>query len=385
MKRVYIHDWLSGGNAGAEKVLSHMINVFQAPIFTTVYKFDDFKDVNISKMTVITSNLQKWPFITKLYRNLLPIMPYQVEQFDLREYETIISSSHAVAKGVLVNSDQLHISYVHSPMRYAWDLYHQYLDESGLKRGVKGLVAKIILHYIRLWDHSTSNRVDVFLANSKYVAKRIQRTYRRPAKVLYPPVEVQRFDHTQPREEFYLAMSRFVPYKKIDLIVETFNTLGYPLKVIGGGPDFNRIKTMAGSNVEILGKIDDRQVAELMARCKAFVFAADEDFGIVPVEAQAAGAPVIAYGKGGVLETVVPNVTGVFFGQQNVESLIRAIGIFEENIDMFDASTIRKHAESFAPARFERQFAAIVRVAEQAHVRGDDPETAVIQLELENL
>ena len=261
----------------------------------------------------------------------------------------------------------------------------KYLDESGLKRGVKGLVAKIILHYIRLWDHSTSNRVDVFLANSKYVAKRIQRTYRRTAKVLYPPVEVERFDHTQPREEFYLAMSRFVPYKKIDLIVETFNRLGYPLKVIGGGPDFNRIKAMAGSNVEILGKIDDSQVAELMARCKAFVFAADEDFGIVPVEAQAAGAPVIAYGKGGVLETVVPNVTGVFFGQQNVESLIRAVGIFEENIDMFDASTIRKHAESFAPARFERQFAAIVRVAEQAHVRGDDPETAVIQLELENL
>lgn len=381
----YIQDWLSGGFVGSEKVLAEMLATVKGPIYTMVHRPEDFVGTPLEYADVRTSAIQNWPKGVSHYRNYLPFMPYQVEQFDLTEYDTIVSSSHAVAKGVLVGAGQLHISYVHSPIRYAWDLYQQYLREANLTSGIKATLAKVILHYIRLWDHSTSNRVDVFLANSEYVARRIWRTYRRPARVLYPPVDVARFDHTKPREDFYLAMSRFVPYKKLDLIVETFSRLGKPLKVIGSGPDFDKVKAMAGPTVELLGRQGDAEVADLMSRCKALVFAADEDFGIVPVEAQAAGAPVIAYGKGGSLETVIPDKTGVFFGQQNFESLSRAIEIFEERADQFDPVVIRQHAESFAPERFRLEFATILTAAEQAKSMGQDPEAAVLNLKLENL
>ncbi|GGB76805.1 glycosyltransferase [Deinococcus soli (ex Cha et al. 2016)] len=384
-RHVYIQDWLAGGFAGSEKVLAEMLMARSGPIYTMVYRSEDFQGTPLEGATVFTSAIQKWPKGIENYRKYLPFMPYQVEQFDLTEYDTIVSSSHAIAKGVLVNAGQLHISYVHSPIRYAWDLYQQYLHEANLIRGVKAVLAKVVLHYIRLWDHSTANRVDVFLANSDYVARRIWRTYRRQARVLYPPVDVARFDHTQPREDFYLAMSRFVPYKKLDLIVETFTRLGKPLKVIGGGPDFEKVRALAGPTVELLGRQEDEVVADLMARCKAFVFAADEDFGIVPVEAQAAGAPVIAYGKGGSLETVIPDRTGVFFGQQNFESLSRAITIFEERAAQFDSSDIRRHAERFSPERFRREFEAILQAAEEAKRSGRNPETAVLELQLENL
>lgn len=384
-KTVLIQDWLAGGYAGSEKVLSEILNVRRAPIFTMVHQPRDFIGTPLENAEVYTSSIQKWPKGITNYRTYLPFMPYQVEQFDLTEYDTIISSSHAVAKGVLVNAGQLHVSYVHSPIRYAWDLYQQYLHESDLTRGLKATLAKVVLHYIRLWDHTTANRVDVFLANSDYVARRIWRTYRRQARVLYPPVDVARFDHTRPREGFYLAMSRFVPYKKLDLIVETFTRLGKPLKVIGSGPDFEKVRAIAGPTVELLGRQDDETVADLMSRCKAFVFAADEDFGIVPVEAQAAGAPVIAYGKGGSLETVIPDRTGVFFGQQNFESLSRAVAIFEEREAQFDSSYIRRHAEKFSPERFRREFEAILKAAEEAKLSGQNPEVAVLELQLENL
>ena len=382
----FIHDWLSGGNAGAEKVLSEMLCAKPGtPVYTLVHKPEDFKGTPLEHTEIYTSAIQHWPKGISHYRTYLPFMPYQIEQFDLTAYDTIVSSSHAVAKGVLVSAGQLHISYVHSPIRYAWDLYQQYLREANLTSGVKATLAKVALHYIRLWDHSTANRVDVFLANSEYVARRIWRTYRRPARVLYPPVDVDRFDHTRPREEFYFTMSRFVPYKKIDLIVETFTRLGKPLVVIGAGPDFDKVKALAGPNVELLGRQSDEVVADYMARCKAFVFAADEDFGIVPVEAQAAGAPVIAYGKGGTLETVVADQTGVFFGQQNVESLTRAVALFESKADEFDAAVIRQHAEKFRPERFRAEFTAILEAAEAAKARGEDPEKTVLALQLEAL
>ncbi|ULH15300.1 glycosyltransferase [Deinococcus sp. KNUC1210] len=384
-KTAYIQDWLAGGFAGSEKVLAEMMTTRRAPIYTMVYKSEDFRGTPLESAKVYTSNIQKWPKGISNYRNYLPFMPYMIEQFDLTEYDTIISSSHAVAKGVLVGAGQLHISYIHSPIRYAWDLYQQYLREANLTSGIKAVLAKIVLHYIRLWDHSTANRVDVFLANSQYVATRIWRTYRRPAKVLYPPVDVDRFDSARPREDFYLTMSRFVPYKKIDLIVEAFTKSGKPLVVIGGGPDFEKVKSLAGSNVHLLGRLPDAEVADYMARCKAFVFAADEDFGIIPVEAQAAGAPVIAYGKGGNLETVVADVTGVFFGQQNVESLERAVQIFESKAHTFNAATIRQHAEQFRPERFRAQFEAILNTAEEAKRQGADPEHAVMSLKLEQL
>ena len=349
MKTAFIQDWLAGGFVGSEKVLAEMLGTRNGPIYTLVHQPKDFRGTPLEGAEVHTSAIQHWPRGVKNYRTYLPFMPYQIEQFDLTAYDTIISSSHAVAKGVLVGAGQLHISYVHSPIRYAWDLYQQYLREANLTSGVKATLAKIVLHYVRIWDSSTANRVDVFLANSQYVARRVWRTYRRPARVLYPPVDVDRFDHTRPREDFYLTMSRFVPYKKLDLIVETFTRLGRPLVVIGGGPDFEKVKALAGPNVQLLGRQSDENVANLMSRCRAFVFAADEDFGIIPVEAQAAGAPVIAYGKGGNLETVVADRTGVFFGQQNMESLTRAVGFFEERQPLFDAAVIRQHAEQFRP------------------------------------
>lgn len=380
---VYVQDWLAGGFAGSEKVLAEMLATRQAPIYTLVHKPEDFVGTPLEHAEVHTSAIQKWPKGVSNYRTYLPFMPYQVEQFDLTAYDTIISSSHAVAKGVLVGAGQLHISYIHSPIRYAWDLYQQYLREANLTSGVKATLAKIALHYIRIWDNSTSNRVDVFLTNSEYVARRVWRTYRRPAKVLYPPVDVNRFDAHHPREDFYFTMSRFVPYKKIDLIVETFSRLGKPLVVIGSGPDFEKVKALAGPTVQLLGRQSDEQVAYYMSRCKAFVFSADEDFGIVPVEAQAAGAPVIAYGKGGSLETVLADKTGVFFGQQNIESLSRAIHIFEEREHLFNSQTIRQNAERFAAERFRRQFSAIVAAAETAKRAGKDPEVAVMGLQLD--
>lgn len=380
MKTAFIHDWLAGGFAGAEKVLIEMLAVRSGPIYTMVHRPEDFLGTPLETVKIHTSGIQKLPCGIRHYRSYLPLMPYHVEQFDLTAYDTILSSSYAVAKGVLVGAEQLHISYIHSPIRYAWDLYQQYLREANLSRGLKATLAKVVLHYIRIWDFSTANRVDVFLANSEYVGRRVWRTYRRPARVLYPPVDVDRFDHTRPREEFYLTMSRFVPYKKLDLIVETFTRLGKPLVVIGSGPDFEKVKALAGPNVQMLGRQSDENVADLMSRCRAFVFAADEDFGIIPVEAQAAGAPVIAYGKGGNLETVVADKTGVFFGQQNRESLTRAVSLFEEREHLFDASVIRQHAEKFRPERFRAEFTAILNAAEAAKAVGLDPEQAVMAL-----
>lgn len=385
MKTAFIHDWLAGGFAGSEKVLAEMLQVRHGTIYTLVHKPGDFIGTPLEHVEIHTSAIQHWPKGVSHYRSYLPFMPYQVEQFDLTAYNTIVSSSHAVAKGVLVGAGQLHISYIHSPIRYAWDLYQQYLREAKLVSGIKATLAKVMLHYIRIWDYSTANRVDVFLANSSYVAERIWRTYRRPARVLYPPVDVNRFDATQKREEFYFTMSRFVPYKKIDLIVETFSRLGKPLVIIGDGPDFDKIKSLAGPNVHLLGRQSDAVVADHMARCKAFVFAADEDFGIVPVEAQAAGAPVIAYGKGGSLETVISEQTGIFFGQQNIESLTRAIEIFERKFELFDSAIIRRHAEKFDLERFNKEFAAILETAERAKRSGESIERAVLELKLSDV
>lgn len=380
MSTAYIQDWLAGGFVGSEKVLAEMLATRSGPIYTLVHRPQDFVGTPLEGAEVHTSAIQHWPGGVSHYRTYLPFMPYQIEQFDLTDYDTIVSSSHAVAKGVLVGAGQLHLSYVHSPMRYAWDLYQQYLREANLTRGVKATLAKVALHYIRVWDQSTANRVDVFLANSEYVARRVWRTYRRPARVLYPPVDVARFDHTRPREDFYLTMSRFVPYKRLDLIVETFTRLRLPLVVIGNGPDFDKVRALAGPTVQLLGRQDDAAVADYMSRCRAFVFAADEDFGIVPVEAQAAGAPVIAYGKGGSLETVRPGITGVFFGQQTTQSLERAIGVFEGQARDFDAAVIRRHAETFKPEHFREAFQAILTAAEEARRRGQDPERAVMAL-----
>ncbi len=276
-----------------------------------------------------------------------------------------------MAKGVLTAPHQLHISYVHTPIRYAWDLQHQYLQQAGLERGPKGALTRLILHYLRLWDTTSANRVDRFVANSKFIARRIWRAYRRPAQVIYPPVDVSRFDWQQPREEFYLTVSRFVPYKRVDLTVAAFNQLGLPLVVIGDGSDWSRIAAMAGQNIRLLGQQPDAVVTDYMQRCKGFIFPAEEDFGITPVEAQAAGAPVIAFGRGGVTETVIHGKTGVLFPEQTVDSLVQAVKSFEMDMHELNRHTLRQQAEKFSINCFRRQFRDCIEQTHTAFLQGN--------------
>lgn len=360
MKVAIVHEWLAS-YAGSERVVEQILALYpDADLFSLVDFLPEELREFIQYKPVTTSFLQNLPFARKKFRQYLPLMPLAVEGFDLSSYDLIFSSSHAVAKGVLTRADQLHISYVHTPIRYAWDLQHQYLKGANLDRGLRGVLVQPILHYLRLWDLATVNRVDRFVANSHFVARRIQKTYRRSAQVIYPPVAVEKFQPQSQRENFYFTLSRFVPYKRVDLTVAAFAQLGLPLIVIGDGPDWQKIKALAGPNVKLLGLQPDSVVKDCMERCKAFVFAAEEDFGIAPVEAQAAGAPVIAYGKGGVKETVIQGETGLFFLQQTVESLVEVVQKFEADNGYFNPDIIHKNAKRFSKLRFQTEFKAFV-------------------------
>jgi glycosyltransferase involved in cell wall biosynthesis len=367
MKVAVIHDWLVT-YAGAERVLEQMLKVYpEADLFSMVDFLPEGQRDFIMNKPVTTSFIQKLPFAKKKYRTYLPLMPLAVEQFDLSAYDLVISSSHAVAKGVITGPNQLHICMCYSPIRYAWDLQHQYLRESGLDKGVKGWLAKWQLHKIRLWDLRTANGVDKFIAISDFIAKRIHKVYRRESVTIYPPVYVDDFTNScDVKEEFYFTASRMVPYKKIDLIVETF-TKALPNKkliVIGDGPDFDKIKALAGSNVTLLGYQKFDVLKDHLMRAKAFIFAAEEDFGIAPLEAQASGTPVIAFGKGGALETIqgleAEKPTGVFFDHQSVESLASAVALFEEKAQLISAQACTDNAQRFSDKRFIQEFASYI-------------------------
>lgn len=360
MKVAIVCDWLVT-YAGAEKVLEQILNVFpDADLFALVDFLDKDKRDFIKNKKVTTSFIQNLPKAKTKYRNYLPLMPMAIEQLDVSKYDLVISSSHCVAKGIITGPDQVHISYVHSPIRYAWDLQHQYLKEAGLTKGLKSKVARAVLHYMRMWDYRTSNGVDYFVANSKFIARRIWKCYRREADVIYPPVDVEAFEFCAEKEDFYMTASRMVPYKKMDLIVEAFSKMpDKKLVVIGDGPDFEKIKAKACKNVTLMGYQPFSVLKEHMQKAKAFVFAAEEDFGITPVEAQACGTPVIAFGKGGALETVRglddDKPTGVFFGEQSVESLCKAVFEYECHKDIFKAEYCRENAEKFSNERFLRE------------------------------
>ncbi|WON79866.1 glycosyltransferase family 4 protein [Acinetobacter sp. UGAL515B_02] len=312
-----VADWLVA-YAGAERVISEMLQVFpKSDLFSVIDFLSDESRQHFLGKHAQTTFIQKFPKAETKYRNYLPFMPLAIEQLDVSAYDVILSSSHAVAKGVLTGPDQLHISYVHSPIRYAWDLQHQYLRELGLTQGIKALIVRWLLHKIRMWDYRTANGVDHFVANSKFIARRIKKVYGRDSDVIYPPVDTDRFTLRENKDNFYFTASRMVPYKKIDLIVEAFAQMpDKKLVVIGDGPDMQKIKSKATSNIEILGYQSNQVMQDHMQRAKAFVFAAEEDFGITPVESQACGTPVIAFGKGGSRETVMSNIdqnpTGVF-------------------------------------------------------------------------
>ena len=359
MKVAIVHDWLVV-SGGAEKVLEQMIACFpQADIFSLV---DFLKDRSIvHNKPVKTSFIQRLPHAEKKYRGYLPLMPLAIEQFDLSSYDLILSSSHAVAKGVLVGPDQTHVSYVHSPIRYAWDLQHQYLREARLERGPRSWVARMLLHYLRNWDARSANGVDRIIANSQFVARRIMKSYRRESAVIAPPVDVQAFEVGGEKGDFYLTASRMVPYKRIDMIVEAFASMPErKLVVIGDGPQMDLVRAKATPNVSILGYQTFDVLKDHMQRAKAFVYAAEEDFGIAIVEAQACGTPVIAFGKGGALESVVPlgmpGATGIHFPEQTAGALCDAVDRFEDSPHAFSAQACRKNAERFSAADFRRKF-----------------------------
>lgn len=370
-----VHEWL-GPYAGSEQVVVAMLEAFsQADLFATVRDPEEMRGTPLEKVPVRTSFIQSLPGAKKNYRAYLPLMPLAVEQIDLRSYDIVLSSSHAVAKGILTRADQLHISYVYTPLRYAWDLYQDYLSGSGLNRGVKSWAIRALLHYLRLWDAVAANRVDDYFTLSHYVARRIWRAYRRQARVIYPPVNVDRYRYDLPREDFYMAVSRFVPYKRMDLIVEAFSAMGKPLVVIGDGPEFEKVRRTAGPSVKMMGRQPNEVVADHLQRARAFVFAAEEDFGIVPVEAQAAGCPVIAFGKGGALETVVglpeSDATGVFFEEQTPESLKDAVDLFEGHENGLSPGACRRNAERFGAERFRRELRSTVGELWEKFQRGD--------------
>ncbi|MCB2214164.1 glycosyltransferase family 4 protein [bacterium] len=367
MKICFVHDWLTT-YGGAELVLKTMLEIWPGtPVYTLVYDpKGNCKDI-IKSTTVHGSFINRMPFAQRKHRSFLPLMPLAIEQLDLSAYDLVISSSHAVAKGVITGPDQLHISYVHTPIRYAWDLQNQYLTQAGLTRGLRGFLAKSLLHYIRLWDMRTVAGVDQYLANSAYIARRIMKLYKREAAVIYPPVDIDRFSPVTDKEDFYLSVSRLVPYKKVGLIVEAFTQMpNKRLVVIGDGPGMKHLKKIATPNIELLGFQDNHTIEDMMQRTRALVYAAEEDFGIVPVEAQACGTPVIAYGKGGALETVIPGKTGTFFGEQTPEAIINAVKAFEQ-APTPDAQIIRKNAERFSKARFMTDLKTFVDEQYQAY------------------
>lgn len=355
-KLAIVHEWLVN-YAGSEKVVESFNNLWpDSDIFTLVDFLDDEqRGLILNGKSTHTSFIQQLPFAKKKHRNYLPLFPKAIEAFNLKKYNLILSSSHSVAKGVKTKKNQLHICYCHSPMRYAWDEADYYLEEANLTSGIKGKIAQSILRYLRNWDLKSADNVDYFIANSNHIEKKIKRIYNRNADIIYPPVDTQKFSLVTVKEDYYLTASRLVPYKRIDLVVEAFSKmLDKKLVVIGSGPEKEKIKAKATPNVDIIGYQNFESLKEYMQKAKAFIFAAEEDFGIIVVEAMACGTPVIAGGFGGTAETVINNKTGVLFPEQSINSIVDAVKKFEQIENSFDYTEIRKHSEQFSREKFEQ-------------------------------
>ena len=362
MKIAIVHEWLTT-YAGSERCVESFTNLYPDADIFVLFDFLNEKDkqVILKNKKSNTSFIQNLPFAKKYARKYLPLFPFAVEQFDLSEYDLIISSSHAVAKGVLTTSNQLHICYSHTPIRYAWDLTHQYLKESNLTKGLKGLIAKAALHYIRMWDVSTANRPDYYIANSNYIAARIKKNYNQEAAVINPPVDIDKFEFSENKENYYLTASRFVPYKRVDLIAEAFSmTPDKKLIIVGDGEDEKKVKSKAGSNVEFVGYQTGDKLKEYFKKAKAFVFAAEEDFGITVIEAMACGTPVIALNKGGTAETVIDGVNGIHFNEQTALSIKEAVERFENTRSAFNYRTIAEYAKQYDRKVFEGKIKSFI-------------------------
>jgi glycosyltransferase involved in cell wall biosynthesis len=361
-----VHEWLTDWG-GSEDCLRLILECYpQAELHATIDFLSQQDRERLGNRPIKTSILQRAPWARTRFWNYLPVTGLAVESHDLSAAEIIISSSHAFAKGVLTRGDQLHVSYVYSPMRYAWDLHHQYLRDYKLDHGARSLLARYLFHRLRIWDRQTSNNVDLFMAISRHVQQRIWRTYRRPSRVVYPPVRTHQFTMQTEKEDHYLTVSRLVSYKRIGLMLDAFRTMpSRKLIVIGDGPEMPALQANCPPNVTLLGRQSDEVVHQHLRAAKAFLFAAHEDFGISPLEAQACGTPVIAYGAGGSLETVrglhqAARPTGLFFVQQTAACLAEAVKSFETAGPVFDPQACREWAEEFSEPRFKRQFSGCV-------------------------
>jgi glycosyltransferase involved in cell wall biosynthesis len=362
-----VHEWLTEWG-GSEDVVRAMLACYpQAELHATIDFLSSSDRARLGERKIHTTFLQRAPWAKTRFWNYLPLTPLAVEGHDISAADVVLSSSHAFAKGVIPRSDQLHVCYVHSPMRYAWELREEYLRDYRLDRGLKGALTRYLLHRLRLWDRQTANNVDLFLANSNHVRQRIWRTYRRPARVIYPPVRTDQYTVGANKDDFYVSVSRLVNYKRVDLILRAFRAMpSRKLIVIGDGPEAAALRADCPANVTMLGRQPDEVVKQHLQAAKAFVFAAHEDFGISPVEAQACGTPVIAYGAGGSLESVrglgrtAAPPTGLFFPEQTPASLVQAVEAFEQAGPVFTPEACREWAEQFSEARFKREFADCV-------------------------
>ena len=363
LKYALVHEWLTPkATGGSELVVKEILRHIDADLYSLI----DFESTNpesyLYGRNIGTTFLQHFPLARNGVQKYLPLLPFAIEQLDLREYDIVLSSSHAVAKGIITSPYQTHICYCHTPMRYAWELTFEYLQHSPMGKGLLGYFTRYILHQLRQWDVISANRVDYFLANSHHTAKRIWRCYRRPATVIYPPVDIQRFSYQAEKEDFYVTVSRLVSYKQISLMIDAFNQLERPLVIIGNGPQFAELKKQAKANIQLLGTQPNAVVEDYLAKAKAFVYAACEDFGIALVEAQACGTPVIAYGAGGAKETVkdirdYPETgTGLLFSPQTASALVAAVETFETKTEQFIPENVYQQASQFSPQQFHTSY-----------------------------
>lgn len=348
-KVAIVHYWLVTMRGG-ERVIERLLHLFpNADIFTHVY---DPARVSrtIAERKVTTSFIQRLPGARRHYQKYLPLMPMALEELDLRGYDLVISSESGPAKGVITDPDAMHLCYVHSPMRYLWDHYHQYRESTGM---LNRALMPFLFHRLRTWDVASASRVDRYVANSHFIQRRIERAWHMPSNVVHPPVEVSLFRPSDVVDDSYLWVGQLVPYKRPDLAVAAFNQLGLPLTVVGDGPMAGQLRKMAGPTVKIIPRLDFASLRAHYARCRGFIFTAEEDFGIVPVEVMASGRPIIAFAKGGALDTVIDRQTGVFFDEQSVESLADAIARFEDWLPGFDPRSAVMQASRFSPAAFD--------------------------------